>query len=365
MQASLAHGDQVNHGSFSPDGTMVVTASSDRTAGIWSVETGKLLVPFLYHTEAVLQACFSADGRLVATGSGGEPVGHTGEARVWDTSTGDFVTMPMRHGAGVRQIAFGPDGQSLLTTAYRDGTAKIWSLSRAAEPITDLERLARLFSAVGIDDETGGQVSVAPTELTRLQTALVAKYPELFAARPAELLSWYETEARSYMETRNWEAAARCYGLLMGQDPESHYYLAQRGMARAGLGRWKEAAADLLKAIEKGSDDHSVWNGAAILCLWNRDRQRYQELCDDLLRRFGKIRDISRSNQLAYLCTIGPESRATSASRWRWRGSSSRHAPGIPRSVRRSPRSSSAWETWPRPCVSSMNRSGSTVTGGP
>ena len=70
MQASLAHGDQVNHGSFSPDGAMVVTASSDRTAGIWSVETGKLLVPFLYHTEAVLQACFSADGRLVATGSG-------------------------------------------------------------------------------------------------------------------------------------------------------------------------------------------------------------------------------------------------------------------------------------------------------
>ena len=64
MQASLAHGDQVNHGSFSPDGTMVVTASSDRTAGIWSVETGKLLVPFLYHTEAVLQACSSADGRL-------------------------------------------------------------------------------------------------------------------------------------------------------------------------------------------------------------------------------------------------------------------------------------------------------------
>jgi WD40 repeat protein len=130
MQASLAHGDQVNHGSFSPDGTMVVTASGDRTAGIWSVETGKLLVPFLYHTEAVLLACFSADGRLVATGSGGEPVGHTGEARVWDTSTGDFVTMPMMLGAGVRQVAFGPDGQSLLTTAYRDGTAKIWSLSR-------------------------------------------------------------------------------------------------------------------------------------------------------------------------------------------------------------------------------------------
>src|SRR5262249_1323193 len=154
-----AHGDQVNHGSFSPDGTMVVTASDDRTSGVWSAESGKLLVPFLNHEEAVQQAYFSPDGRLVATGSGGSNVGHTGEARVWDASTGDFVTMPMRHGRGVRQISFSPDGRSLLTTAYKDSTARLWSLSHATQPIDDLERIARLFSGVGID-ETGGQVSI-------------------------------------------------------------------------------------------------------------------------------------------------------------------------------------------------------------
>jgi WD40 repeat protein len=306
LLSTLAHGDQVNHGSFSPDGTMVVTASDDRTAGVWSTETGKLLVPFLFHDEAVLQAYFSGDGRLVATGSGGSNVGNTGEARVWDASTGDFVTLPMRHGCGVRQISFSPDGRSMLTTAYKDGTARLWVLSRAEQPIDDLERIAKLFAAVGID-ETGGQVSVAPEELTRLQSELASKYPDVFRTGPAEIVSWLESEAGFSVKAKNWEAAALCYGRLLELDPASHFYLAQRGWAEAGLGRWKEAAADLLKAIELGSDDLMVWDGAAILCLWNRDRQQYRELCDGLLSRYGQIKEITTSNQLAYLCSIGPE----------------------------------------------------------
>ena len=147
-----------------------------------------------------------------------------------------------------------------------------------------------------------------PAELTRLQKGLVAKYPGVFAARLAELQSWNETGSTVPRRREELGSGGAVLWPAHGPGPRLAPLPRQRGMAQAGLGRWKEAAGDLLKAIEQGSDDHAVWNGAAILCLWNGDRRRYRELCDDLLRRFGKIRDITRSNQLAYLCTIGPES---------------------------------------------------------
>jgi WD40 repeat protein/tRNA A-37 threonylcarbamoyl transferase component Bud32/tetratricopeptide (TPR) repeat protein len=305
LVAVLAHGDQVNHGAFSPDGAVVVTASSDRTAGIWSVESGKLLVPFLSHEEPVLQACFSADGRLVATGSGGEAVGSTGEARVWDPSTGDFIALAMKHGKGVRHVSFSPDGRTLITSAYRDSTARIWSLPRADQPLADLERIAELYSGIGIDG-TGGQAPVPPDELARIQTELVAKYPEAFAAKVDELVAWRESEARSFAEAKNWDAAVMCYDFLLRDNPSSPYYLSHRALAHAGLGHWDEATRDMVRAVEAGSEDALIWSNAAILCLWSKDPPRYRRLREDLIRRFGGARDEWRSNELAYLCSFGP-----------------------------------------------------------
>ena len=47
---------------FSPDGTKVVTASSDRSARIWDVKTGTVLATLGGHTEGVRSASFSPDG---------------------------------------------------------------------------------------------------------------------------------------------------------------------------------------------------------------------------------------------------------------------------------------------------------------
>jgi tetratricopeptide (TPR) repeat protein len=85
------------------------------------------------------------------------------------------------------------------------------------------------------------------------------------------------------------------------------FYLSERGAAHAGLGHWKEAAQDMLQAVDSGSEDLVVWNGAAILCLWTGDSPRYRRLCDELLRHFGDIKDVVRSSGLAYLCSLGPE----------------------------------------------------------
>ena len=62
---------------FSPDGKRVVTASQDRTARVWEVATGKVLLILEGHTRAIQSAVFGPDGKRVVTVSDDETV------RVW------------------------------------------------------------------------------------------------------------------------------------------------------------------------------------------------------------------------------------------------------------------------------------------
>jgi eukaryotic-like serine/threonine-protein kinase len=103
---------------FSPDGTRVVTASHDRTARIWSADTGRPLTPPLRHEHAVLTAVFRPDGRQVLTASGAV-------ARFWDATTGAPIGVPLRHLQAINLAAFSRDGARVVT-ASDDGTARIW-----------------------------------------------------------------------------------------------------------------------------------------------------------------------------------------------------------------------------------------------
>ncbi len=102
---------------FSPDGRIVVTASSNGTAGVWDVDSGKELLQ-LKHDDVVTQAEFSPDGRRIVTAS----KDHT--ARVWDSASGRELAR-LGHDAAVAQAAFSPDGREVVT-ASDDGTARIW-----------------------------------------------------------------------------------------------------------------------------------------------------------------------------------------------------------------------------------------------
>ena len=69
------HTDHVVVASFSPDSRRVLTASSDKTARLWDVSTGKQLPEFLVTSSSSFDAAeFSPDGRrfdaLPRSGSG-------------------------------------------------------------------------------------------------------------------------------------------------------------------------------------------------------------------------------------------------------------------------------------------------------
>src|SRR5205085_6750271 len=107
----LQHAAAVYSALFSPDGSRVLTASADGTAGVWDARTGARLLPPIKHRAAVLRAVFSPDGRRIATASA------DGTARVWDAITGQPVTLPLQHrvgahpplAAGANHVQFSPD----------------------------------------------------------------------------------------------------------------------------------------------------------------------------------------------------------------------------------------------------------------
>ena len=54
---------------FSPDGTLLATASDNRTARLWKVASGAPVAILTGHKTAVYGAAFSPDGTLLATAS--------------------------------------------------------------------------------------------------------------------------------------------------------------------------------------------------------------------------------------------------------------------------------------------------------
>jgi WD40 repeat protein len=114
---------------FSPDGTLIATASGDGTARTWETATGRQITTFAGHNRTVSAVAFSPDGTLIATGS------DDNTARTWDTATGQQRTMLTGHESCVNAVAFSPDG-TLIATASADGTAFIWDTATGAHLAT-------------------------------------------------------------------------------------------------------------------------------------------------------------------------------------------------------------------------------------
>ena len=110
------------HASFSPAGQQIVTASSDETAQIWDIPSGRRVGAPMRHRSGVTQARFSPDGRYVVTASWDRT------ARLWDAGTGRPITLPLKHGGDVMCAAFHPDGHRIVT-ASTDLLVRVWDFA--------------------------------------------------------------------------------------------------------------------------------------------------------------------------------------------------------------------------------------------
>jgi WD40 repeat protein len=111
---------------LSADGTLLASASEDKTVKVWHVPSGTCIRTLEGHAHYVNAVAVSADGRLVASGSNDRTV------KLWHASSGVCIRTLTGHVAPVRgaihALAFSADTK-LLVSGADDKTLKLWEVA--------------------------------------------------------------------------------------------------------------------------------------------------------------------------------------------------------------------------------------------
>ncbi len=122
------HRDSVLGIDWSPDDSLIATASDDRTARIWNASSGEQLAVLEGHTSGVLDCCWSPNGTRLVTGS------RDFKARLWDAVAYADLGRWSDNDC-VRSVDWHPGGDHIATSGV-DKTIKIRNASTGSVLMT-------------------------------------------------------------------------------------------------------------------------------------------------------------------------------------------------------------------------------------
>ncbi|CAO2657559.1 Nn.00g036850.m01.CDS01 [Neocucurbitaria sp. VM-36] len=155
------HSDSITAVTFSPDGQLVASSSTDKSVRVWELSTGICRSMLTGHTDSVEATAFSPDGLLLATASFDETI------QIWDTRTWSRLATLEGHSHGVSAVAFAPDftsGNQLIVSGSYDKTVKLWDISKEYH-CTTLEGHTGSVLAVAVSPD-GQVIASASNDLT-------------------------------------------------------------------------------------------------------------------------------------------------------------------------------------------------------
>ncbi|KAF7545679.1 hypothetical protein G7Z17_g8988 [Cylindrodendrum hubeiense] len=115
----LGHQKQINHVSFSPDGSLIASAGWDNHAKLWSGRDGKFINTLRGHVAPVYQCSFSADSRLLVTGSKDTTL------KVWSMASHQLAMDLPGHQDEVYAVDWAPDGKR-VASGGKDKAVRLW-----------------------------------------------------------------------------------------------------------------------------------------------------------------------------------------------------------------------------------------------
>lgn len=111
---------------FSPDGSLLASASQDKTVKLWDVKNGVLLKVLQGHTNDVISVTFSPNGRFLVSGS------EDCSVRTWDVDIIDKVIFKKNigHQNKVNEIlSVSNSGKIAFISSSKDKTIRLWALN--------------------------------------------------------------------------------------------------------------------------------------------------------------------------------------------------------------------------------------------
>jgi WD40 repeat protein len=116
------HTQTVVNAVFSPDGRHVLSGSDDRSMRLWETSSGQLRRSFQGHESGVKSVAFSPDGRFALSG------GSDASLRLWDVESGKEIKTFRQHRQPLVAGTFLAGGRQTLSVS-QDGVVQLWSIA--------------------------------------------------------------------------------------------------------------------------------------------------------------------------------------------------------------------------------------------
>lgn len=227
-----------------PVGKRFVAAQPDGTTAILTTEEDSEPRRLVGHTGPIACAGFSANGRLLITGS------HDRTARVWDAVTGTAISVLRGHSGALLHAALSSDGRYAVTLAA-DSTLRVWGVEEGRELIPSVQLrgelpIAAQFSAddehvflldrrglvrMGSRDGTRPFLPLSPA--SRERGGLPSRGDDTFSIAteaPGGIRLWSQTGARQFLLAG--PQAPEHYGAMVCTDHDRIATVSSQGIVR-------------------------------------------------------------------------------------------------------------------------------------
>lgn len=154
------HRHSIYRVAVTPNGTLAISGSIDKTVRIWNLEAGKNVAVLEGHTGPVPAVAISADGKRAVSGSWDQTV------RTWDVRTGKCIATLKGHKDYVLGIAMTADGKRAVSCSS-DKTMRVWELD-TGRCIAILEGHVKSVSGVALTADGKRAVSSSSDQTVRV-----------------------------------------------------------------------------------------------------------------------------------------------------------------------------------------------------